>query len=148
VPALRAFQDQLREAGRSRAMVTKTITYLGGLIGDAQDRGLATHNPVHERRKVKKRQEKAAERHTERLEVGVHIPTPAEIRAILHAASGFRRAFIVTAAMTGMRSSELRGLTWHDVDFAAARSHRAPEVMINDPAKRRKSPPKKKRLPC
>ena len=23
-----------------------------------------------------------------------------------------------------------------------------PEVMINDPAKRRKSPPKKKRLPC
>ena len=49
VPALRAFQDQLREAGRSRAMMTKTITYLGGLIADAQDRGFAIRNPVRER---------------------------------------------------------------------------------------------------
>lgn len=121
VPALRAFQDQLQGSGRSRAMVAKTITYLGGLIADAQERGLAARNPVRERRKVKKRQDKAAERHTERLEVGVHIPTPAEIRAILHAARGFRRALFVTAAMTGMRSSELRGLTWCDVDFAAAK---------------------------
>src|SRR5262245_24392781 len=76
VPALRTFQDQLRDAGRSRAMVTKTITYLGGLIADAQERGLATRNPVRERKKVKKRQEKAADRHQNRLEVGVDIPRP------------------------------------------------------------------------
>ena len=116
VPALRAFQDQLRDSGRSLALTKKVITYLGSLLADAQERGLGTRNPVRER----KRRAKAADRHQKRLEVGVDIPTPAEIRAILHAASGFRRAFFVTAAMTGLRASELRGLTWHDVDFAAA----------------------------
>ena len=55
-----------------------------------------------------------------RLEIGVDIPTPAEIRAILDAASGFRKAFFMVAVMAGLRASELRGLTWPDVDFAAS----------------------------
>jgi integrase len=116
VPALRAFQDGLRGKGNSKAMVDKTVTYLGGLIADAMERGLAVRNPVRER----KRRSKPADRHVERLEVGVHIPTPAEIRAILHTARGYRRALFITAAMAGLRASELRGLTWADVDFAKA----------------------------
>ena len=92
------------------------MTYLGGLLADAQERGLTTRNPVRER----KRRAKPADRHQKRLEIGVDIPTPAEIRAILHAASGFRRAFFMVAALAGLRASELRGLTWPDVDFAAS----------------------------
>jgi integrase len=116
VPALRAFHDQLRSNGRSLALTKKIMTYLGGLLADAQERGLTTRNPVRER----KRRSKPADRHQKRLEIGVDIPTPAEIRAILHAASGFRRAFFMVAAMAGLRASELRGLTWPDVDFAAS----------------------------
>src|SRR5262245_46388503 len=116
VPAVRAFQDRLREAGRSLALTNKIITHLGSLLADAQERGLATRNPVRER----KRRAKPADRHVKRLEIGVDIPTPAEVRAILHAASGFRRAFFIVAAMAGLRASELRGLTWPDVDFAAS----------------------------
>ena len=109
VPALRAFQDELRAAGRSAGLTKKVITHLGGLIADAQERGLTTRNPVRERKR--KRRGKAAERHERRLEVGVDIPTPAEVRAALTAARGFRRAFFITAALAGLRSSELRGLT-------------------------------------
>jgi integrase len=125
VPAVRAFQDQMRGDGRSAYLTAKVITHLGSLLADAMERGLAARNPVRER----KRRAKGADRHTKRLEIGVDIPSPAEIRAVLHAATvcpaerhrpGFRRAFFVTAAMTGLRISELRALTWEDVDFAKA----------------------------
>jgi integrase len=116
VPALRTFQDQLRAGGRSLALTKKVMTYFGGLLADAQERGLTTRNPARER----KRRTKAADRHQKRLEIGVDIPTPAEIRAILQAASGFRLAFFMVAALVGLRASELRGLMWRDVDFAAS----------------------------
>ncbi|MBO0763009.1 MAG: site-specific integrase [Hyphomicrobiaceae bacterium] len=119
VPVLRAFQDQLRADGRSQALTKKTITYLGGLIADAQERGLAVRNPVRERKRKRSRG-KAARRHEKRLEVGVDIPTPEEIRAILGAATGYRRAFFMVAAMAGLRASELRGLRWSDVNFPKA----------------------------
>lgn len=119
VPAVAGFRSQLLEAGRSRYLANKVIVHLGGLFTDAQERGLAIRNPVRERER-QRRAKKTADRHERRLEVGVDIPTPAEIRAIIHAARGYRRAIFVTAAMTGLRSSELRGLTWRDVDFAAA----------------------------
>ena len=57
-----------------------------------------------------------------RLEVGVDIPTPAEAKAILGAATDplFRTLFLVTA-LTGMRASEVRGLRWQDVDLRASK---------------------------
>jgi integrase len=127
VPAVAAFRSAMLAAGRSHYLADKVITHLGGLIADAQERGLATRNPVRERKR--RRRGKSAERHVRRLEIGVEIPTRAEIRVVLHAGAiyrterhrpGYRRALFVTAAMTGMRISELRGLRWQDVDFAAA----------------------------
>ena len=114
VPGVRAFHDQMRADGRSLYLTKKVITHLGSLLADAQERGLATRNPVRER----KRRSKPADRHEKRLEVGVDIPTPTEIRVVLAAATGFRRAFLMVAALAGLRSSELRGLAWADVDFA------------------------------
>jgi integrase len=119
VPGLKALEDELRADGKSVTLVAKVITHLGGLIADAQERGLTPRNPVRERKRRRKRGD-AAERHERRLEVGVDIPTPAEIRAILHAATGYRRALFATAALAGLRASELRGLPWRDVDLAAA----------------------------
>jgi len=117
VPALVTFQQDLRAKGRSSALTKKIITYLGGLLADAQERGLTPRNPVRERKKARRKQK---DRHVKRLEVGVDIPAPAEIRAILQAASGYRRAFFMVAALAGLRASELRGLRWSDVSFAAS----------------------------
>ena len=39
VPAVRAFHDQLRADGRSAYLANKVITYLGGLLADAQSAG-------------------------------------------------------------------------------------------------------------
>jgi integrase len=59
-----------------------------------------------------------------RLKVGIDIPTPAEIKAIVHALEGSRwRPLMLTAIFTGLRSSELRGLRWEDVDLKAAELH-------------------------
>jgi integrase len=116
LPAVRAFQDKMREAGRSAALTRKVVTSLGSIVADAMERGLVTHNPVRER----KRRSKATKRHRVQLEVGVHIPTTDEIRTLLNAATGYSRALFATAALAGLRLSELRGLRWQDVDFAAS----------------------------
>jgi integrase len=119
VPMVRSFEEWLRANGRSPALTKKVLSSLGAIIADAQERGLAAHNPVREMRKVRsKRRTKATRERRKQLKVGVDIPTPAEIRAILHAASGYRRAFFSTAALVGLRASELRGLPWPSVDFA------------------------------
>ena len=76
--------------------------------------------------KVRKhRRTKATRERKKKFVVGVDIPTPAEIKAILEAATrpgsnrypGFRREFFGTAGLGGLRASELRGLRWTDVDF-------------------------------
>lgn len=59
------------------------------------------------------------------LEVGVDIPTPNEVKRVIDAAKkhedkGRRHALLLTAALTGLRASELRGLRWSDVDLKEA----------------------------
>ena len=51
------------------------------------------------------------------------MPTRGELRAIIEHASGRWRPLILTAVFTGLRSSELRGLQWGDVDLRAAVLH-------------------------
>lgn len=79
-------------------------------VSDAQRRGLVVQN-VASAVKIK-----ARDRHERKLG-WVDIPTEAEVFAILGAASGRWRPLLVTAVFAGMRSSELRGLTWADVNF-------------------------------
>jgi integrase len=66
------------------------------------------------------RRRRIEKRHKTKLEVGVDIPTKDEIRAMLAAAQGRWRPLIVTAVFTGLRASELRGLTWNDVALERA----------------------------
>lgn len=119
VPAVRAFEDQLRESGRSPAMVRKVLVSLGSLLADAQERGLVVRNAVREKSRSRqkgadRRQEK---RHKGRLKVGVHIPAREEIRAIVGTLDGRWRPLLLVAIFAGLRASELRGLRWQDVDL-------------------------------
>lgn len=119
VPAVRAFEDQLRDRGRSSAMVRKVLVSLGSLLADAQERGLVVRNAVREKSRSRqkgadRRQEK---RHKGRLKVGVHIPAREEIRAIVGALDGRWRPLLLVAIFAGLRASELRGLRWQDVDL-------------------------------
>ena len=136
LPAVRAFQDRLRESGRSPELTRKVLTSLGSLVADAQERRLTTRNPVRER----KRHSKATARHKKRLVVGVDIPTPKEIRTLLNASVGRWRAFVATAALAGLRLSELRGLAWADVDFVGPPSPSVSAPMPGESLVARKLP--------
>ncbi|MDW9537148.1 tyrosine-type recombinase/integrase [Sinorhizobium meliloti] len=118
IAKIRAFEDQLREAGRSAAMIKKVLVSLGSLLADAQERGLVARNVVRDmkgrRGSGEKRQEK---RQKGRLKAGVDIPTREEVKALVGALAGRWRPLILTATFCGLRASELRGLRWQDVDM-------------------------------
>ncbi|MER9236411.1 site-specific integrase [Mesorhizobium sp. M0622] len=122
VPAVREFQDKLRKNGRSQVMTRKVIGSLGSLLSDAQERGLATRNPVKDmrgrRRRGKERQ--ADKRQKGKLKIGIDIPSRDEIRSIVGTLKDRWRPMLITAIFSGMRSSELRGLRWPDIDFEKA----------------------------
>jgi integrase len=132
VPTVRAFEDALRSgvpgdpdprcnAPRSPAMVRKVLSSLGSLFADAQERGLIARNPVRELRR--RRDRRPADRQRKKLQIGVDIPSPAEIKILIGGLSERWRPILLTAIFTGLRSSELRGLRWADIDLASNRLH-------------------------
>ncbi|MDI6025635.1 site-specific integrase [Corticibacterium sp. UT-5YL-CI-8] len=118
IAKVRSFEDDLREQGRSPAMVKKVLVSLSTLVADAQERGLVARNVVRDmksrRGKADTQQEK---RQKGRLKIGVDIPTREDVKALLGALEGRWRPLILTATFCGLRASELRGLRWQDVDF-------------------------------
>jgi integrase len=114
-PLVRTFTDKLATDGMSPAMVAKVRTSLVGLVNDAQERGLTAQNVVRQGRR--KKRGAGTQKRGKRLKVGVDIPLPSEIAALLEASHGRSRAILMTAVFTGLRASELRGLTWDCIDF-------------------------------
>ena len=121
-PMVRAFEDQLLEQGRSAALVRKVRCSLGALLADAQERGLVAQNVARTLRKHRNGKNRRTERGG-KLKVGIDIPTPAEISAIIGKLSGHWRPMLLTAIFTGLRASELRGLRWEDIDLKAGELH-------------------------
>ena len=121
IPLVRTFEDQLRAHDRSPAMIKRVVGDLGALLADAQERGLIAQNVV--RALSRKKQNGAARRAKGKLQVGVDIPTPAEIRTIIAHLQGPWRPLLLTAIFTGLRASELRGLRWGDVDLKHRELH-------------------------
>jgi integrase len=120
VAAVRAFADRLRDEGRSKPLTKMVLVSLGSILADAHERGLATSNPVRDlKRRRSKRKGKAVADVRPPLAIGVDIPHPDEIRAILAKATGRRRVLVAVLAFAGLRGGELRALRWVDVDFAA-----------------------------
>jgi integrase len=122
---VRKLEDVLRDRGRSSAMVRKVVGSLGSILADAQEQGLAAHNAVRDLRRNRRRgkEGRAEKRQKGKLKVGVDIPTPEEIKAIIANAKGPWRPLLITAIFTGLRASELRGLRWEDVNFKANDIH-------------------------
>jgi integrase len=122
-PMVRAFEDELTR-DRSSAMVRKARVSLSAILADAQERGLVSQNVVralHARRRGK--EARADKRQKGKLKVGVDIPSPDEIRALVNVLDGRWRPLFLTAIFTGLRASELRGLTWADVSLDRGELH-------------------------
>ena len=108
-----AFRDDL-VANLSRPMARKVLTSLKSLLKTAKHAHVAADVSVG--------RSKRSER---KLEVGSDIPTPAEVRRLVDAAKddARMRALLLTAALCGLRASELRGLRWADVDLKGGELH-------------------------
>ena len=118
-PRLNNFRDDLLASvgGMSRAMARKVLSSLKSLLRDAQRRGNVAQNVA-----LGVKQIDTDKRGEGGLKAGVDIPTTDEIKAIL-AAAGRWRPLLLTAIFTGLRSSELRGLRWEDVDLRGGELH-------------------------
>jgi integrase len=109
-PLLEAWRDRLVEK-LSRQLARQVLFVVKSIISEAQRRGLVAQNvalPV--RVDLKKRDRK-------KLDIGHGIPSKAEFQKMRVACSARHLPFLITAAFAGLRSSELRGLTWDGVDF-------------------------------
>lgn len=112
-PGIEAFKDKLIAEGRSRARVKRAIGFLSLILGEMERRGLVAQNVASGVRVVIPARDAA----------DVVIPEPAELKAMLEHADADFRPFILTAMLTGLRASELRGLMWDAVDFEAGILH-------------------------
>jgi integrase len=124
-PIVQEFVEKLLET-RSRAMARRVLTSLKGILAEAQRRGLIAHNPAMVAR-VAKRRDEGGEADP------VQLPSKTHLRLMLAKASELWptvrrngrgevvtccwRPLIVSAILTGMRASELRGLAWRNIDF-------------------------------
>ena len=122
VPMVRAFEDALAK-DRSPAMVRKLRSTLGSILADAQERGLVGQNVVRHLGTHRRGKEARADKRQGKLKIGIHIPAPEEIRAIIAALYGRWRPMLLTTIFTGLRASELRGLRWVDVDLKRGELH-------------------------
>ena len=117
-PRIHQFDADLRAAGRSLAMRRAVLTNLKTAISFAQGIGLVAQNVA---RGVKIKGDRRIA--SAPLRAGRDFPSKAEIRSLIDRAPARWRAFIIAAIFTGMRASELRGLTWKDIDLDAATVH-------------------------
>jgi integrase len=112
------WRNQLFAEGRSRDMIKRVTTSLGAILTTAKLAQNVIANLDRDREK------QFAKRHKRRLAIGTDIPDKSEIRSLLAVEGELKwRALLVTAVFTGLRSSELRGLRWTDVDLAGAVLH-------------------------
>jgi integrase len=90
------------------------LTIFKAILKEAQACGLLVVNPADA---SKGRRTKQNDRDKPPIRIGHEIPDKPDIRAIIAASTGVWRVMAITAAFTGMRASELRGLPWDNVDL-------------------------------
>lgn len=104
-PKVVGFVDTMLET-RTEDLAHKSLRALSRILTEAGRRGLVAQNVA---RDVKVEKSKRTEE--------VVIPTKDELKALLAAADGGMHPMMLTAMLTGLRVSELRGLRWVDIDF-------------------------------
>jgi integrase len=111
MPKVEAFKDALLET-RSAAMTSKAVRALSSILTEAMRRGLVAQNVARGVKVTRSGRDKKR----------IVIPERDESRALLKAAEELTRApemrpLMITAIFAGLRSSELRGLRWSDIDL-------------------------------
>ena len=90
----------------SRPLARKVLISLKSLLRNAEYSHVAANVKIKSRKRERW------------LEEGTDFPQPDEIKRLIEAAKATRqRALLLTAALTGLRASELRGLRWKDVNL-------------------------------
>lgn len=107
-PKVEAYRDTLLET-RSKAMTAKAVRALSRILSEAQRRGLVAQNVARDVKVTRSARERTR----------IEIPTRAELKALIEHA-GALKPLIMTAIITGLRASELRGLRWKDIDLKGA----------------------------
>jgi integrase len=118
--SIKAFRDDLLKTVRddrlkpvSPAMARKLMVNLKSLLRASRMAHVADGVTIGVDKRGKRK-----------LEVGIDIPTPGEVKRLVTAATDSRaRALLLTACLCGLRASELRGLRWRDVDMKAGELH-------------------------
>jgi integrase len=112
VPDIDAFAIKLLKDGMEHAMQKKVMASLSALLKRACKAGNVNRNVAD----LWGRNDSEGGRHKKQVTPGVDMPTIPEIQQFIKALSGSPwRAFFITAIYTGMRASELRGLSWKNV---------------------------------
>lgn len=101
-------QDLLQS--QSRAMANKIIRALAAILAHAQGLGAVAQNVAAGVRVGRLKREAAK----------IEPPLRADLKAMIAAARDTERPLLLTAITTGLRSSELRGLRWRDIDLDGA----------------------------
>jgi integrase len=107
-PLVQDFRLELLQ-GKSRAMAAKILRALSAILNNAMEIGAINQNVVASVKVGKLRRE--AEK--------IVVPSRTDLKAMIKAATETEKPLILTAITTGLRSSELRGLRWQDIDLAA-----------------------------
>jgi integrase len=125
VATVEKLQGELREAGLSASTIGAVRTTLSAIFNLASRRGyVATKNPVGDAArpfaadKEITINESEDGRAREAAVSEADVLSPAEIRRLLAAAgTGLYRVLFTTASLTGLRSGELFGLRWSDLEL-------------------------------
>lgn len=107
-PMVQDFRLELLQT-KSRAMAGKILSALSAILSNAMEIGAINQN-VASTVKVGKLKREAKK---------IIPPDRVDLKAMIAAAGDTERPLILTAITTGLRSSELRGLRWRDIDLAA-----------------------------
>ena len=109
-PAITQFRDRcLSSGGRTVVYTRKILSILSIMLKWCQGEELIITNPVDGVRVHRDR----------RVETPIEPPSPQGVRKLVDAADADCRPMLLVAAIAGLRASELRGLTWANVDLAA-----------------------------
>lgn len=117
MPAVETFKDVLLQT-RSPAMAGKVVRGLSSIITEAQRRGLVAQNVAKGVKVIRSRRDRGK----------VTIPTREDVRALLAIAAADEKLpalypMLLTVALAGLRSSELRGLRKDNVDLKRGEIH-------------------------